>query len=253
MLFFKWHSPFTFLPLRFPVNSRNSTIDVLRFVAVALVLGRHSDHLNITDYGSVVSTISEAWSTGGWIGVDLFFVLSGFLVSGLLFREGENVDVKRFLIRRGFKIYPSFYLLIFGTLAYDIIVSNPIQPKTYLSEIFFTQSYFPHVWGHTWSLAVEEHFYLLLPLGLLILKRTSPDRSNSQLPIAVAAISLAALAGRLALAASADLPASVDAGYYFATHLRIDALAFGVLLSYLATYTPVKLDLIARHRAGPSF
>ena len=230
------------------MNSRNSTIDILRFVAVVLVLGRHSDHLNISDYGPVVSTVSQAWMTGGWVGVDLFFVLSGFLVSGLLFREGQNLNISRFLIRRGFKIYPSFYVLIFATLVYDLIFSTGVRPDTYLSEIVFAQSYFPHVWPHTWSLAVEEHFYILLPLALLVIKRTSRGGQYSQLPIAVAAVCVASLTGRIALAASADIAWSFQNGYYFATHLRIDALAFGVLLSYLVNYDPKKLDVIARHR-----
>ena len=59
--------------------------------------------------------LTSVWLRGGWIGVDIFFVLSGFLVSGLLFNEQQRtglVRVKNFLIRRGFKIYPSFYFLI---------------------------------------------------------------------------------------------------------------------------------------------
>jgi len=230
------------------VNSRNSTIDIFRFVAVALVLGRHSDYLNISDYGPVISTLSQAWITGGWVGVDLFFVLSGFLVSGLLFREGKDINVKRFLIRRGFKIYPSFYVLIFATLASDLLAGANVRPEAYSSEIFFLQSYFPHVWPHTWSLAVEEHFYILLPLGLLALKKLAPDDKYRQLPVAVAAMCSACLVGRIGLAASADIEASFREGYYFATHLRIDALAFGVLLSYLVHYSPSRLDFVSRHR-----
>src|SRR5688572_16524528 len=75
-------------------------IDFLRGVAILLVLLRHKYVFQFT-------------YTMGWIGVDLFFTLSGFLVSGLLFKEYlkfGDIQPKRFLIRRGFKIYPIYYL-----------------------------------------------------------------------------------------------------------------------------------------------
>lgn len=82
---------------------RNTGLDLLRLVAILLVLGRHL----LPGYEN--NTFLSIWRTGGWVGVDLFFVLSGFLVSGLLFEEYKkrgSLDLKRFLIRRGFKIYP---------------------------------------------------------------------------------------------------------------------------------------------------
>ena len=78
------------------------SIDFLRGVAVLLVVFRHI-------------TLEPILLTVGWAGVDLFFVLSGFLVSNLLFQEykqTQSVKPIRFLIRRGFKIYPLFYLII---------------------------------------------------------------------------------------------------------------------------------------------
>jgi peptidoglycan/LPS O-acetylase OafA/YrhL len=80
-------------------------LDILRAIAVLLVLGRH-EHAN------------ALWRRCGWVGVDLFFVLSGFLISGLLFSEYKKrgrLDLPRFYIRRGLKIYPSFYVLILAT------------------------------------------------------------------------------------------------------------------------------------------
>ena len=91
---------------------------------------------------------------GTWIGVDLFFVLSGFLISGLLFsdiKETGTVHLGRFYIRRGFKIYPAFYafLVITALLSPAIRHTNHYWP-----EFLFLQNYFPRVWGHTWSLAI---------------------------------------------------------------------------------------------------
>ncbi|HXJ16319.1 MAG TPA: acyltransferase, partial [Candidatus Polarisedimenticolia bacterium] len=80
---------------------RNKRLDVLRSIAVLLVLLYHSE-------------IGTRLANAGWAGVDLFFVLSGFLISGLLFTEYKkrgSIDFKRFFIRRGLKIYPAFYVL----------------------------------------------------------------------------------------------------------------------------------------------
>ena len=109
----------------------------------------------------------------GWIGVDLFFVLSGFLVSGLLFNEIKNtgkVNPKLFLIRRGFKIYPAFYFFFFSTLAIRYLINDLMFPlPKILSEIFFLQSYLDNIWLHTWSLAIEEHFYIFIAILLWVL------------------------------------------------------------------------------------
>lgn len=83
-------------------KNRNQAIDFLRGVAVALTIFRHFG-VNLFLYKI------------GWVGVDLFFVLSGFLVSGLLFGEYKKtggIDFPRFFVRRGLKIYPLFYLII---------------------------------------------------------------------------------------------------------------------------------------------
>src|SRR5438874_1796726 len=85
--------------------NRLAALDVLRAVAVLLVLGRH---FRTVDYGipAALSVLLRPWHAFGWIGVDLFFVLSGFLVSGLLFAEYRRTGALRawrFLGRRGFK------------------------------------------------------------------------------------------------------------------------------------------------------
>ena len=119
---------------------RLKTIDILRAFAILGVLFRHS--------------IIDTWySRPGWAGVDLFFVLSGFLVSGLLFNEFKKsgqVNIKRFLIRRGFKIYPAFYIFLLVALItekYWFRVNYPLQ--NILSELFFMQSYFNGCFLHT--------------------------------------------------------------------------------------------------------
>ena len=103
---------------------RSVTIDVLRAAACLLVLGRHCVALTMFQ-SAPFRQLGNVWKTGGWVGVDLFFVLSGFLVSGLLFREYQRygrIVAGRFLIRRGLKIYPGYYaLLLAGIVVYPAV------------------------------------------------------------------------------------------------------------------------------------
>src|SRR3990167_6747089 len=95
-------------------QTRLVQLDILRGIAVLLVLGRH-----IPMTQEPVRGFLGWWMRAGWTGVDLFFVLSGFLVSGLLFQEYKrhgDIRLGRFFIRRGLKIYPAFYVLFFVTL-----------------------------------------------------------------------------------------------------------------------------------------
>jgi peptidoglycan/LPS O-acetylase OafA/YrhL len=87
------------------VSSRLSQLDVLRGVAILLVIGRHPV-VEATAAGRI-APLANLWYHFGWTGVDLFFVLSGFLIGGLLFaelRRTGRLNVSRFLIRRAFKI-----------------------------------------------------------------------------------------------------------------------------------------------------
>jgi len=92
---------------------RSLELDVLRFLAVALVLIQH--FWIPGDAPSWLKPLMQVLGRGGWVGVELFFVLSGFLISGLLFSEYRRfgtIKAARFLARRAFKIYPAFYAFI---------------------------------------------------------------------------------------------------------------------------------------------
>jgi len=226
------------------VAVRLKSVDVLRAIAVLLVLGRHSVPCP-TATSLVLWAASSLWIRGGWMGVDLFFVLSGFLLSGLLFREFQrfgSLDIVRFLVRRGFKIYPAFWLLI----AYTIWRYAGWPPGDLLaSELLFVQNYFPSLWGHTWSLAVEEHFYFCLALLFAWL---AARRRFGAVPWVFAALAASCLGLRLATAWYRPF------SYYtqmYPSHLRLDSLFFGVLLSYLYHQSPDAFLRVARTRRGP--
>ena len=228
-------------------SARNQNLDALRGVAILLVLGNHLGYFVI-------------WQRMGWAGVDLFFVLSGFLISGLLFDEWQrfgSIDFRRFYIRRGLKIYPAFYALLLVTVAVNFmrpgIPSFPVTWRSVLAEATFTQNYFRGVWGQTWSLGVEEHFYILLPIVLWLMYRgrRSDPAPFRWLPalfmiVATAEIVLRTLTTRtLNSASSADL-----AAFLFPTHLRADALLFGVLIRYYRQFEPAKFAEMARSKAA---
>ena len=232
-----------------PPAPRLVALDVLRAVAVLLVLGRHMPELKPGAAPTPGPACLNTWARGGWIGVDLFFVLSGFLISGLLFREFQRFGGIRygyFLARRGFKIYPAFYVMIAGVLwlASGHGGSFPRWPVL-LSEMCFVQNYGPSLFPHTWSLAVEEHFYLLLPL-LLIALRGKGATPFASLPRIFFVLATATLAARLAV------PPSPDAwwkAHLFPTHLRLDSLLFGVVLSWLFHFHKTAQDaFVARWR-----
>ncbi len=148
---------------------RNKRLDILRCVAVLLVLGHHG-------------FMEGLWREVGWTGVDLFFVLSGFLISGLLFNEYKKtggINLRRFFIRRGFKIYPAFWAMLLGSVLIAFAYHKHFYGAYWLHEVLFIQNYLPGIWRHTWSLAVEEHFYIVLPLLLLAMCRLSKNRKDS--------------------------------------------------------------------------
>src|SRR5437667_5366404 len=223
-------------------------LDILRIIAVFLVLGKHADSFPVGAYGRFVSYLTSMWTRCGWIGVDLFFVLSGFLVSGVLFREyidRGKIDIKRFVIRRGFKIYPAFYTMILTTIIVGMNHDEMnLDHHRVWSELFFVQNYFTPLWKHTWSLPVEEHFYLLLPASLILLNHDAPFR---RLPRLFAFVACLLLVFRILTAYTSGL---AEFNILYRTHLRLDSLFFGVLLSYYFHFKPAHFKpfrFVTRH------
>jgi peptidoglycan/LPS O-acetylase OafA/YrhL len=216
-------------------NSRNVGLDLLRFLAVVLVIGRHME-APPTDWDSLLLPVFDAWHYMGGLGVDLFFVLSGFLVSGLLFVEYKKlgtISLSRFYVRRAWRIYPAFYTLIVFTYFFSWLAMDwKISERRMISELFFIQNYQAGYWNHTWTLALEEHFYILLPLALLGLVRRNPGAANPfrAVPrIVAAAVVLFPVARILNYSLwSEDSPFT----HVYPSHLRMDSLIFGVGISY---------------------
>lgn len=204
---------------------RSLALDVLRGIAVLMVLVYHNYlmHLNFSASPPMLNFLAR--------GVDLFFVLSGFLISGLLFaefKERGSINCWRFWVRRAFKIYPGFYALMgLGLLE---ILWNHLSISRFWHECLFVQNYRHGYWPHTWSLAVEEHFYFALPILFFVLIRILPKSHNPFRVLPLISIVLSAACFILRLRALLRGEGVQD--YVFPTHLRIDALFAGVTLGY---------------------
>lgn len=186
----------------------------------------------------------------GLIGVDLFFVISGLLIGGLLtkeFEKGSKINFFKFFLQRGFKIWPSYYgFLLFGGLLAEYLYRSTepdqIIPLWDLKRyLFFYQNYtgLPSHWsfGHVWSLCVEEHFYVLLPLMYLFVQYFIHEKYKTKTLFLLVILTI--ISGIIFKHLSYFFTGRQDT--YSATHNRIDALAWGVLLNLIITYYGEKI------------
>jgi peptidoglycan/LPS O-acetylase OafA/YrhL len=235
--------PSRFGPLTPTVRSREPgahipALDGVRGIAILLVL---IFHFSVYGHGLIpsglfIDRLYYRVAGAGWIGVDLFFVLSGFLITGILYDAKESEHYFRnFYARRVLRIFPLYY----GALVLFLVVLPWLRADhsglasmardggwywSYLSNVKIARDDWPQFGaiGHFWSLAVEEQFYLLWPALVFALNRR-------QLQIACLVGVIAALAVRVALIAQGNNTAA-----FVLTPARIDALALGAYLAVTA-------------------
>ncbi len=205
-------------------------IDGLRGLAVLAVLAYHLD---------------ASWAAGGYLGVEVFFVVSGFLITSLLLaehREQGFVDLLAFWRRRARRLLPAVFVLVGLVLAYAAVVlpagelrrvrGDGIASLLYVQNwhaVFTEQPYFeafgrPSPLRHLWSLAIEEQFYLLWPVLLpLGLRRIGRRRT-------VLAVTGAIVVSVLLMAGTADIAAPERA--YYGTDTRLFGILGGALLAF---------------------
>jgi peptidoglycan/LPS O-acetylase OafA/YrhL len=222
-----------------PGDRRRLDLDVVRGVAILLALGWH---FSSKPSGNVVlDTLEWPGRTFGWAGVDLFFVLSGFLLGQLVLREHARTgrfDGRRFTARRMLKLWPVLYLF----LAVHAVVGREPWDSYLWQNALHVQNYAGTSLTHLWSLAVEEHFYLALALVFpLLARRRAPVRLLVGILVAVL---VAALALRFAGAQSGV----GDVRLQWRTHFRIDSLAAGVLLAVMRVHASTAFERLLRWR-----
>jgi peptidoglycan/LPS O-acetylase OafA/YrhL len=154
---------------------RIPSLDGLRTFSILLVI---VSHLTIcATHGGPGRNLMLAFTQNGGLGVSIFFVISGFLITTLLLRESDQfqrVSLERFYIRRAFRILPAFmgFMLMVFTLASLGVIS--VSPASFIHAFTMTSDYqLRPDWyaGHIWSLSVEEQFYLIWPALFVICSR----------------------------------------------------------------------------------
>ena len=222
---------------RFQDRERQPGLDLLRALAIVVVIIYHAGIMGFPLPGRV-----HRW---GWIGVDLFFVLSGYLIGGQLLAplaRKQSIQLKRFFTRRALRILPAYLVVL---AIYIFLPAWREYPDTTPWWKFFVSVQNINLHGgtafsHAWSLAVEDQFYLVLPFILLALA----DRSRAALFVP-SAIVLAGFALRTFLAWKNPAADGVGVSFrgfqswiYYPTWTRLDPLVFGVVLAAIEKFRP---------------
>jgi peptidoglycan/LPS O-acetylase OafA/YrhL len=202
------------------------SLDGLRAVSIALVLADHSIQDKTYWFKRIPALFFLA---NGGLGVSVFFVISGFLITRLLIKElaeSNDISLKRFYLRRSLRIFPAFYLYVAVVGIAWMYGLIPEQPLSFLNAATYTWNYgHGGYWffGHTWSLSLEEQFYLLWPLCLMVLGL----RRGRWFAVALISLSPISRVGTYFL-----LPAW--RGHIgMMLHTRLDTIMFGCLLALL--------------------
>ncbi|WP_234752504.1 acyltransferase family protein [Arthrobacter ramosus] len=220
--------------LVFVPPGRNGALDGLRGVAILLVLASHAS--------------AGRFPLGGMVGVTLFFVLSGYLITGILIRERDrfgSVDFRDFYLKRALRLLPALTALLLLTpialwllrdprLSWDLLGSS-LSTFFYISDFVRATGDPMVVLGHTWSLAVEEQFYLIWPAILVL----AALRWLSKAKVFWAVVLLAVILAVWRLVASGMF--TFDRSYF-----SLDTNAFGLIFGACLALRPIKLS----HRSG---
>lgn len=210
-------------------------LDGLRAIAVLAVVAFHA---------------GAAWLPAGFLGVDVFFVISGFLITTLLLRESESsgtISLADFWRRRAARLLPALLLMLAGVAAYLLLAAPDLLDRFVqdvrfalvfvtnwdfiLRDVPYFAQWQPSLGTHLWSLAVEEQFYLIWPLAVIAALRLGGRRAVGILALVLAAVS-ALLMGLL------YVPFADVSRVYFGTDTHAFGLAVGSGLAVLVRTRP---------------
>jgi len=201
------------------------SLDGIRAVSIIIVALAHSG------FGHIIP---------GGLGVTVFFFLSGYLITTLLiveYQKYQTIHLKKFFIRRFLRLSPPFictlitaYLLVYfeflpGKVQLEGIVAQVFYFANYYAIFFVESAHLPSGTGIFWSLAVEEHFYLIFPLIFLVIISTTKHQQFSLLLIGLC---LCVLLWRIYLVSQHG---ASEVRIYYATDTRIDSIVYGCLLA----------------------
>lgn len=234
-------------------SHRANGLDTLRAIAIALVFMYH--YMVFVSREPTFGWASEV----GWVGVDLFFVLSGYLIGNQLFAgiaRGQSLSLKFFYARRALRTWPAFWVVLAAYFLFPAAMGGK-EPPPLWQFLSFTQNIQLRpgtAFSHAWSLCIEEQFYFVLPLVVLLALRIGTRRGQAWLLLAllvvvavVARASLWSVHGREDFGAIKGYYPNV----YYATLCRFDEFVPGLAVALLKNFHPQLWQRVtARGRAS---
>lgn len=232
-------------------------IDGIRAIAILWVILFHvwlfQSELDPEFCGKVTNYPFLTWITRGDLGVDLFFVISGFLIGNLLFKEVKRsgkIRIKRFYIRRFLRLMPAYVACIIGGAL--LSKGTPLENWNMAwINLLYVNNYVPHSYmPWTWSLAIEEQFYLVIPFVILFVFPRLRNKIWFFLPLALLSPILKYYFTTYVLDYSWPMQSVFyDSNwhnwfwdYYVLTHFRYGGLLAGVIIAYLHNYHREKVQ-----------
>ncbi|WP_338875450.1 acyltransferase [Spirosoma sp. SC4-14] len=220
------------------INQQTNTnyipgLDGFRGVAILLVVFSHYG------YGHILP---------GGFGVTLFFFISGLLITRLMIAEyikKQRIDMKSFYARRLLRLYPALLFMVVISILFTLLIGCDVSQNEILSTVFYYRNYYmiyatpdvsamcSKVYNIVWSLAVEEHFYIVFPILFIALFRWN----NTFIALLLVAV-VSAMCWRWHIASTQGLSYAVTDRIYRATDTRFDAILFGCITSLILYRTP---------------
>lgn len=217
--------------------SRINGLDTLRTLAILLVLMSH--------YGVVVSNKSTfgVLTDVGWMGVDLFFVLSGYLIGNQIMStiaRGEEFSLKIFFARRLLRTLPNYYVVLAAYLLFPSVLSGSSTAAIW-RYFTFTQNiglHYGETFSHSWSLCIEEQFYIILPIATILIAGLGNSLRWAWIAIIGGVIAGMVARGMAWMDHGYNLISSFDysAHIYYSSFARFDELLPGVAIAMLKNF-----------------
>ena len=230
--------------LRIEINTKRIYgLDILRAMAILFVVVGHGKYL-------LPEKLRYIHRIVVFDGVSIFFVLSGFLIGGILIKIVENKQANKktlidFWKRRWFRTLPNYFLILLIITFYFLITKNDFQVLSVKKYFIFCQNLFsphPGFFPEAWSLSVEEWFYLIIPTIIFILIAVFKIKPQNSILISAFSILLFVVFFRIQRYLSVDIASIGEWDTIFRKQVftRLDSLMFGVLGAYIQYYFPQK-------------